>query len=118
MSSATVKATLAAGEALTALVGDRIHPHVPPAGEAVPYVTYQRVSWPHEYTQNDTATARPRYLVSCWSKRQLEAEAVALAVRRAFRGAGFVDDGSDTYEPDTKLYGVRLYVTMQTTEEL
>ena len=112
--NASLYSFLTAQSPVTDLVSTRIYP----AGEApktitYPYVTYQRISNRHErHTQGGAALAAPRYEINCWAQSNLDAEAVADAIREAmndFRGAfGSVQsrgcflesDDSDIEPPD------------------
>ncbi len=103
---------------LTALVASRIYPVMSPQNPTTPYVTYQRISTDRvSLLGEDTDIARPRFQISAWSTDRDEVVSVAAQIRDAFqRYSGtnasivildsYLENESDLYEPDTKLYQI------------
>jgi hypothetical protein len=88
---AAMLAHLLGASAVTALVGQRISPPPAPQNQAVPFVTYQRISrvTPLTFT-GETGPSRHRLQVDCWATSYLAATALADTVEQAlhnFRGA-------------------------------
>jgi hypothetical protein len=104
---------------LTELVGTRIYPGRAPARVTLPFVKYFRVSNPHIETQEGATMAYPRVQFTVWATTALEAETVALALKRAVRtipDAAIIVGGGDTTDPATDAYGVHLDAEVYTRE--
>jgi len=107
---------------LTALVGTRIYLGKAPEGAEKPYVVFQQVSGPRIHAMgSDPTISQPRYQFTAWAQTLLGAKTVSVQVIAALKnyknqlmgGANGVyiqavlleNDGTDTYDPDTKLSG-------------
>jgi len=78
---------LSTSSSVAGVVGDRITPYGRPQGQANPSITYQIVGRDFDRDlsgPNGLSTATVR--ISCWSKKYIEAEALAKAVRQTFDG--------------------------------
>lgn len=101
---------------VAALVSDRVYPAKAPAGAALPYVTFQRISTQPTTTHGETSTMdRVSIQFSCWAATYSAAHDLAAAVRTALEnttlGGGakaiFEDDG-DLPSLDETTFGRRL----------
>lgn len=84
-----IYAVLSADAGVSALVGDRISPVLRRQEEAIPAITYQRIStqdwYAHDGAQN---LSRVRVQFNCYGPTTLVAEQVADALRTAIEGGG------------------------------
>jgi len=110
--------------AITAYVDDRIE-HAPLGqGQDIPAITYQLISTPRGYAQNErSGVAQPRIQLDVWSDDDVEAGAIAALIvvaldkwRAQFGGGATVEGPRDGYEADTGLYRQMLDVTLDYTE--
>jgi len=66
------------------LVASRIYPSRLPQSVVLPAITYLKVSGPRVPThQGPSGLAKPRFQISCWDEKYLDAKAVAVQVRQA-----------------------------------
>lgn len=104
---------------LVALIATRAYSLVAPQNVTKPYVRFQRIDTPREYShQGYSGLAHPRFQFSVFAETPESAKAVVDQVRTALQGyvgtmggsggvtvqAAMVVDERDNYEPDTKLY--------------
>ena len=118
---ATLKSALTGHAGLAALVGTRVYPLRRPKGAVLPCVVYQRISWPHEYTQEGPTMTTPRFQLTCEAATIEAAEKVAVQARLAVTDmtpAGIIDGGRDLSEPDADVYAVAIDVILYTKEGL
>lgn len=106
---------LANNSAVAARVAGRIYPRKLPQNPTLPALTFFRVSTLAEFSHDGAALEGPLFQVSVWSKSALEAQQLALDVKRAasgFRGhvAGVEINGSflrnhfELYDDATEIY--------------
>lgn len=103
----SVLAYLLTKTGVTSLVVDRIYTGLRPQGEALPAITIHKISAGPEHDLDGAAgNANPRIQIDCWAGTDLEADALAEAVRNAMDGftgtmgshhidVALLDDGSD-----------------------
>ncbi len=108
-----LKTHLGAHAALTAFVGDRVHPLVLPERSALPAIVYQRViSTPENDIDGlDGETMRIRVQITTWALTHDEARQIAEIVRLRMQTAAakftsIMLFDSDTYDPTTGQPGV------------
>ena len=83
-----VRSYLLADTAIAAAFADRIGPAPAPEGGASPYVTFQEISNPRDYTHNGQVTlVRPRFQFDTWAETLAGAVYGSMIVR--FRLSGF-----------------------------
>jgi hypothetical protein len=103
--------------ALAALVDDRAYPMKLPERATFPAITYFQVSATEGNTHGGyDNTIVGRWQISCWAETYGAAKALAESVKvaiRAFSGSltqvvkkSYVDNETDLYEPDVKLYHI------------
>lgn len=115
----TVKADLYARligfAGLAALVGNRVYPQTIRQGDALPAISYQRVSTTRPSAMGqDIGIARSRFHIDVWARDFDEGKAIAtqlLAALQRYRGTGTVEilvvfslEEIDLYESETEIY--------------
>ena len=107
--------TLLSGDSgVSALVSTRIFPHQAPQGGALPFLVYQRISTPRDYSQSGPSLlVWPRFQITAVAATFDGARALAHALRAALSGysgtmgggggvsvgATFLENEADGYEP-------------------
>jgi hypothetical protein len=97
---------------LVALVSTRIYPLVAPQNATKPYITYSRISTQREYSYSGYSNLqRVRFQISCYAETYAAAKAIAIQVMAAVEAwtavqAAFVENQTDLFEKETKLYHV------------
>lgn len=110
---------LTADPGVSALVGTRVFPNIPPEGTILPAVSYRRISDQHLYTYDafgvGEAWTSARVQFDCWDQTMLGAIQVGEAIMAALSGysgdmagqligSSFAITEADFYEPQTKLH--------------
>lgn len=111
---ADLKSHLQTDAAIVAMVGDRIHPAVLPAGSALPALTYQHIGGAvmTDLSGGDGSLRNPRVQINCWAATYVQAHALSEAVRARLKTAAGtfkavpVLGPQDAYEQNTKRHGV------------
>jgi hypothetical protein len=102
--------------AVQAIVSDRVYPAKAPAGAALPYVTFQRVSTTGDQTHGEVSGLdRASLQFSCWAATYVAAHDLAVAVRASLEnqtlGSGakaIFEDAGDLPSLDEYIFGRRL----------
>jgi len=111
---AALKTHLQSDATIAALVGDRIHPALLPAGSALPALTYQHIGGAvmTDLSGGDGDLRNPRVQINCWAESYVQAHALSEAVRARLQTAAStfkavpVLGPQDAYEQNTKRHGV------------
>lgn len=110
---ADLKAHLAGDSSISALVGDRIHPMLLPAGGAMPAITYQEIADEPQtdLSGGDGDMVRYRVQINCWADSYVGVKALAELVRVRLQTAASsfkavaLPSGQDVYEDSPKRFG-------------
>lgn len=106
MSLETKLYTLLSGAgAVTAIASTRIYPLVAPQDADAPYITYQRIATPREYShQGYSNLENPLLQIDCWSSDYATGKTLSEAVISAMRGSTTFhvseDRPRESYEDD------------------
>jgi hypothetical protein len=119
-----LRAQLLTIDALTALIGRRVYPLVPPEDlSGYPCITYQVGSTTREYSNDsDVGLVTKRIIVNAFSPQYGEVQSIVVAIIDALSGwSGTLPDGtrvdsvrvatcSDFYESDARMFRASLHL--------
>ncbi len=88
-----LRAFLAAGTAVDALVDGRIYPVIGPDKPVTPYIVYRRMGTDRMGSSTDRGPAKATFRITCWSATYDQALALAKAVRERLANESSSWDG-------------------------
>ena len=112
---ATIYSTLTADATVAGLVGSgsptvyRVYPNLAPDGVAVPYITYEMVTYSsYDYVSGNPTAHRKTIQINCISDDFDEAKTLVEAVRAALAPVGYMQGAGDDYFPETQRHRCRI----------
>lgn len=117
-----LRIALLAAPAVSALVGQRVHEEVAPAGTPRPYITYQTINGARDVTLVSVSKTRNAQMqIDCYADTQVKASELAKRVLPAVAESplfkSVFKSDQPMRDPETKLFRVMLEFSIWKTDE-